>query len=218
MPARGRRCSGAAAQEGAAPQAADHRRCRGRDPGRSSGHDGHLRDQERQEEVATVRSPAIPPLRSSPSPPSPRRSSTRSTPAPSTPPTKVTGSALTFDGKPGIFYYGAEYCPYCAAERWPVVVALSRFGTWSNLQQTISVQPGRLSEHADLQLLRRHVHQPLPRAPDRRDADEPEEERQLHGAGDPDSRPECARLEVRQQGQHSVHRFRQQVRDRRGAL
>lgn len=54
------------------------------------------------------------------------------------PPKKVTGSALTFDGKPGILYYGAEYCPYCAAERWPFVEALSRFGTWSGLDQTTS--------------------------------------------------------------------------------
>ena len=28
---------------------------------------------------------------------------------------------------------GAEYCPYCAAERWAMTVALSRFGTFSNL-------------------------------------------------------------------------------------
>jgi hypothetical protein len=54
------------------------------------------------------------------------------------PPTKITGDALTYDGKPGILYYGAEYCPYCAAERWPFVEALSRFGTWSGLDQTTS--------------------------------------------------------------------------------
>jgi hypothetical protein len=54
------------------------------------------------------------------------------------PPKKVTGDALTFDGKPGILYYGAEYCPYCAAERWPFVEALSRFGTWSGLDMTTS--------------------------------------------------------------------------------
>jgi hypothetical protein len=28
---------------------------------------------------------------------------------------------------------GAEYCPYCAAERWAMIVALSRFGTFSGL-------------------------------------------------------------------------------------
>jgi Domain of unknown function (DUF929) len=32
-----------------------------------------------------------------------------------------------------VLYIGAEYCPYCAAERWAMVVALSRFGTWSGL-------------------------------------------------------------------------------------
>jgi hypothetical protein len=53
-------------------------------------------------------------------------------------PKKITGSPLTFDGKPGIFYAGAEYCPFCAAQRWPLVIALSRFGTWSNLSQTVS--------------------------------------------------------------------------------
>jgi hypothetical protein len=42
---------------------------------------------------------------------------------------------LTLKGKtPAMLYYGAEYCPYCAAERWAMTAALSRFGTWSNLQ------------------------------------------------------------------------------------
>jgi thiol-disulfide isomerase/thioredoxin len=40
---------------------------------------------------------------------------------------------LTSNGKPEILYVGAEYCPYCAAERWAMVVALSRFGTFSHL-------------------------------------------------------------------------------------
>jgi hypothetical protein len=37
------------------------------------------------------------------------------------------------DGRPIFLYIGAEYCPYCAAERWSMVVALSRFGTFKNL-------------------------------------------------------------------------------------
>jgi len=41
-------------------------------------------------------------------------------------------------GKPEFFYFGAEYCPYCAAQRWAVVVALSRFGTFSHLNQSTS--------------------------------------------------------------------------------
>ncbi len=41
-------------------------------------------------------------------------------------------------GKPVIFYAGAEYCPYCAAERWSMIVALSRFGTFSNLKEMTS--------------------------------------------------------------------------------
>jgi thiol-disulfide isomerase/thioredoxin len=41
--------------------------------------------------------------------------------------------ALTSGGKPEMLYMGAEWCPFCAAERWAMVVALSRFGSFSNL-------------------------------------------------------------------------------------
>jgi hypothetical protein len=52
---------------------------------------------------------------------------------------KVSGTALTGpNGHPEVFYLGAEYCPYCAAERWPVIIALSRFGTFSGLKTTSS--------------------------------------------------------------------------------
>jgi hypothetical protein len=51
----------------------------------------------------------------------------------------VTGQpALTANGKPEVLYIGAEYCPYCAAERWAMVTALSRFGTFSGLETTAS--------------------------------------------------------------------------------
>jgi hypothetical protein len=46
---------------------------------------------------------------------------------------KVTGSPLTENGRPEMLYVGAEYCPYCAAERWGMIVALSRFGTFTGL-------------------------------------------------------------------------------------
>lgn len=63
--------------------------------------------------------------------------------APVTPPQSIAGQpALTAvsNGKtlPLVFYFGAEYCPFCAAQRWPVIIALSRFGTWSNLGNTTS--------------------------------------------------------------------------------
>jgi hypothetical protein len=45
---------------------------------------------------------------------------------------------LTSNGKPEVLYVGAEYCPFCAAERWPLTIALSRFGSFSNLGQTES--------------------------------------------------------------------------------
>lgn len=40
----------------------------------------------------------------------------------------------TADGKPIFLYVGADYCPYCAAERWSLVMALSRFGTFKDLK------------------------------------------------------------------------------------
>ena len=46
--------------------------------------------------------------------------------------------ALTTDGRPVIAVVGADYCPFCAARRWSIVVALSRFGTFSNLGTTTS--------------------------------------------------------------------------------
>ena len=55
-----------------------------------------------------------------------------------TAPAKIDAPRLVADGKPKVLYVGAEFCPYCAAERWPVVVALSRFGTWSGLGATHS--------------------------------------------------------------------------------
>ncbi len=39
------------------------------------------------------------------------------------------------NGKAEVFYAGGNYCPYCAAERWAMIVALSRFGTFSHLDQ-----------------------------------------------------------------------------------
>jgi hypothetical protein len=51
----------------------------------------------------------------------------------------ISGAALKGpNGRPEVFYYGAEFCPYCAAQRWPLVIALSRFGTFSGLQTTSS--------------------------------------------------------------------------------
>jgi hypothetical protein len=48
------------------------------------------------------------------------------------------GPLLTLGGKPAIVFVSEESCPFCAAERWPLVVALSHFGTWSGLGSTTS--------------------------------------------------------------------------------
>jgi hypothetical protein len=51
-----------------------------------------------------------------------------------TPPKSITGNTLTLNGKPEILYVGGEYCPYCALERWSLIIALSKFGNFSGLQ------------------------------------------------------------------------------------
>jgi hypothetical protein len=54
---------------------------------------------------------------------------------------KATGSTTVLkgpDGRPQVLYIGAEYCPFCAAERWSLVTALARFGTFTGLSLTTS--------------------------------------------------------------------------------
>lgn len=52
---------------------------------------------------------------------------------------KLPGPQLTDSaGKPLVVYVGGEYCPFCAAERWVIVAALARFGTFSGLQEMTS--------------------------------------------------------------------------------
>src|SRR5487761_2318280 len=56
-----------------------------------------------------------------------------------TSPVKIAGQpALTFHKRPALVYVGAEFCPFCAAERWPLAMALGRFGTFSRLDLTVS--------------------------------------------------------------------------------
>ena len=49
-------------------------------------------------------------------------------------PANYTAGGLTLNGKPEFLYMGAEYCPYCASERWALIVALDQFGSFTGLQ------------------------------------------------------------------------------------
>ena len=51
---------------------------------------------------------------------------------------EVSKDTIRRDGKLLVFFMGAEYCPYCAAERWAIVRALQKYGRWSGLKQAIS--------------------------------------------------------------------------------
>jgi hypothetical protein len=50
------------------------------------------------------------------------------------PPTIVANQPpLTSSNKPEVLFVGAEFCPFCGSERWPLIVALSRFGHFEDL-------------------------------------------------------------------------------------
>lgn len=50
----------------------------------------------------------------------------------------LTGAAFYKDSKPIIVYIGADYCPFCAMERWSLTIALMRFGNFSDLRYMTS--------------------------------------------------------------------------------
>jgi Domain of unknown function (DUF929) len=48
-------------------------------------------------------------------------------------PISVSGPPLTVGVKPEVLYVATEYCPYCVAQNWALIVALSRFGQFTGL-------------------------------------------------------------------------------------
>lgn len=51
---------------------------------------------------------------------------------------KYGGTPFVSAGKPTVVYVGGEYCPYCAVERWSLVMALMRFGNFTDLRYSTS--------------------------------------------------------------------------------
>jgi hypothetical protein len=52
-------------------------------------------------------------------------------------PDRVSPSISTVATNGVVSYVGAEYCPYCALQRWALLVALSKFGTFTHLDKEI---------------------------------------------------------------------------------
>jgi hypothetical protein len=52
-------------------------------------------------------------------------------------PTRISPSLTTASTNGVVSYVGAEYCPYCAIQRWALLVALSKFGTFTNLNREV---------------------------------------------------------------------------------
>lgn len=44
------------------------------------------------------------------------------------------GEPHLVDGKPRLLYIGAEYCSFCGYTRWPLTIALARFGDFTGLE------------------------------------------------------------------------------------
>jgi uncharacterized protein DUF929 len=51
---------------------------------------------------------------------------------------KFAQSPYVSNGKPEVVFVGGEFCPYCAVERWALIMALNRFGNFTNLHYTTS--------------------------------------------------------------------------------
>jgi len=51
---------------------------------------------------------------------------------------EVSEEPMKRNGKLFVFFMGAEYCPFSAAERWSIVRGLQKFGQWNGLKQTMS--------------------------------------------------------------------------------
>ena len=49
--------------------------------------------------------------------------------------------ALTAEGKVEVAYVGGGWCPFCALGNWPLQVALSQFGTFTQLGRPLSSSP-----------------------------------------------------------------------------
>jgi hypothetical protein len=52
-------------------------------------------------------------------------------------PTRISPSLSTVSTNGVVSYVGTEFCPYCAIQRWGLLVALSKFGTFTNLNHAI---------------------------------------------------------------------------------
>ncbi len=49
-------------------------------------------------------------------------------------PSAINDIALVVNGKVGVVYVSADFCPYCAINRWGMVIALMRFGNFTGLK------------------------------------------------------------------------------------
>jgi len=51
---------------------------------------------------------------------------------------QIDGPRINKGSKVGVLYIGADFCPYCAGQRWALVVTLLRFGKFHNVEYMAS--------------------------------------------------------------------------------
>lgn len=73
-----------------------------------------------------------------------------------TPLATVGGASLKSNGKNVFLYIGAEYCPFCASERWGMIVALTKFGNFTGLNYMQSSSSDTFPNTATFSFLSAH--------------------------------------------------------------
>lgn len=51
---------------------------------------------------------------------------------------QISGPRVSNGDKVGVLYIGADFCPYCAGQRWALVLTLARFGKFGGLEYMAS--------------------------------------------------------------------------------
>ncbi len=72
----------------------------------------------------------------------------------------ISGQRLNKGNKPGLLYIGADFCPYCAGQRWALILTLVRFGKLTGLGYMFSASRDVYPNTVTFSFLRAHYVSP----------------------------------------------------------
>lgn len=72
----------------------------------------------------------------------------------------VAGRRINQGSKPGLLYIGADFCPYCAGQRWALILTLVRFGKFTGLGYMFSASRDVYPNTVTFSFLRAHYASP----------------------------------------------------------